>query len=215
VGLVEDGSSKRERRRRAILEAARDKFLRYGYGGTSLADIVKSSGGSLTTLYGIFGSKAGLLRAIVEERCEQTAEAVRDADFGDQPIEVALAEIASNIVDMALSDESAFLMRLIVAECERFPELGPQFLESGPFAVKSKLATYLGRQAERGRLRLENPATAAAIFQHMAASDLHWYALLGAPMKPTPEQRRRHVELVVTAFLRAFAADPEQQRSGA
>lgn len=59
-----DGPSPRERRQSAILDAAESLFLEQGYDRTSLAEIVKRSGGSLATLYELFGNKQGLLHAI-------------------------------------------------------------------------------------------------------------------------------------------------------
>ena len=58
-----------------MIEAAESLFLEQGYDTTSLAAIVKRSGGSLATLYELFGNKQGLLRAIIELRDEQDREA--------------------------------------------------------------------------------------------------------------------------------------------
>src|SRR3546814_4201594 len=63
-----DRSSPRERRQSAILDAAESLFLEQGYERTSLAEIVKRSGGSLATLYELFGNKQGLLRAIADRK---------------------------------------------------------------------------------------------------------------------------------------------------
>ncbi|RYD43145.1 MAG: TetR/AcrR family transcriptional regulator, partial [Sphingomonadales bacterium] len=54
-----DRLSPRERRQSAILDAAESLFLEQGYERTSLAEIVKTSGGSLATLYELFGNKQG------------------------------------------------------------------------------------------------------------------------------------------------------------
>ena len=54
-----------------MIEAAESLFLEQGYDATSLAAVVKRSGGSLATLYELFGNKQGLLRAIIELRDEQ------------------------------------------------------------------------------------------------------------------------------------------------
>src|SRR3546814_5445337 len=59
-----DGPSPRERRHEAILDAAEALFIEQGYDRTSLAEIVRRSGGSLATLYELFGNKQGLLHAI-------------------------------------------------------------------------------------------------------------------------------------------------------
>src|SRR5688500_10647932 len=66
-----DRSSPRERRQSAILDAAESLFLEQGYERTSLAEIVKRSGGSLATLYELFGNKQGLLHAIATRWCDE------------------------------------------------------------------------------------------------------------------------------------------------
>src|SRR3546814_3090605 len=69
-----DRSSPRERRQSAILDAAESLFLEQGYERTSLAEIVKRSGGSLATLYELFVNKQGLLRAIATRWCDRSEE---------------------------------------------------------------------------------------------------------------------------------------------
>ena len=59
-----DRPNARARRHVAILVAAEALFIEQGYERTSLAEIVRRSGGSLATLYDLFGNKQGLLHAI-------------------------------------------------------------------------------------------------------------------------------------------------------
>ena len=66
-------SGRRERRRQAIIDAARDLFVERGYDAVSLSEIVKRSGGSLATLYALFDGKAGLLGAIVANKRSASA----------------------------------------------------------------------------------------------------------------------------------------------
>ena len=47
-------------RRQAIMDAAKALFLSKGYAATSLEEIIATSGGSLATLYKLFGNKQGL-----------------------------------------------------------------------------------------------------------------------------------------------------------
>ena len=70
-----DRLSPRALRHEAILDAAETLFIEQGYDRTSLAEIVRRSGGSLATLYELFGNKQGLLHAIaIRWRDEMTAE---------------------------------------------------------------------------------------------------------------------------------------------
>jgi AcrR family transcriptional regulator len=50
--------------RAAIVRAAHDLFLANGYGGTTVADVASAAGVSPETVYGAFGSKAGLLHRV-------------------------------------------------------------------------------------------------------------------------------------------------------
>jgi AcrR family transcriptional regulator len=52
--------------RAEILTAASDLFLEHGYAGTTLSAVAKAAGVVVETVYRAFGSKAGLLRAVVE-----------------------------------------------------------------------------------------------------------------------------------------------------
>lgn len=56
-----DGSRRQVRRRRAILEASSDQFVRFGYRKTTIDDILNSAGISRGTLYAYYESKAEIL----------------------------------------------------------------------------------------------------------------------------------------------------------
>src|SRR3546814_4948641 len=75
--LVEPVATRRQDRRKAILDAAESLFLDQGFDRVSLAAVVGQSGGSLATLYELFGNKQGLLRAVIE-RGEQERRATLD-----------------------------------------------------------------------------------------------------------------------------------------
>ena len=57
--------SRGQARCRALLDAAAALFVERGFALTSLSDIVEKAGGSRNTLYGHFGGKECLFRAMV------------------------------------------------------------------------------------------------------------------------------------------------------
>jgi AcrR family transcriptional regulator len=62
-----DSRARREqaaRNRDAALDAAERLFLERGYAGTSIASIAQEAGLSVQTIYKVFGSKSGLVKAI-------------------------------------------------------------------------------------------------------------------------------------------------------
>ncbi len=53
-----------ERKRKQVLDVARDLFLAEGYGPTTVAAVARRAGVSAETVYKAFGGKSGLVRAI-------------------------------------------------------------------------------------------------------------------------------------------------------
>lgn len=62
--------------RRAILEAARARFLDLGYVGTTIAAIAAAAGVSPETVYATFGTKRAILAAVVDVSIAGDVEAV-------------------------------------------------------------------------------------------------------------------------------------------
>src|SRR5690349_5136738 len=52
--------------RRAMVAAARDRFLAEGYAATTLAEVAADAGVSVPTVYKAFGNKGGLLKAVFD-----------------------------------------------------------------------------------------------------------------------------------------------------
>jgi len=72
---VSTGRHERAQQTRArICTAAKELFLRQGYGATTITDVAKGAGVAHQTVYFVFGSKAGLLAAVLD------AEIVGDLD---------------------------------------------------------------------------------------------------------------------------------------
>ncbi|MBZ6379600.1 hypothetical protein B5C34_15650 [Pacificimonas flava] len=81
-------------RRTAMLGAARELFIAKGFDDTSLTEVVKRSGGSLATLYKLFGNKEGLLLAVLvedPERLDFGSEIRILADQGEVPADILLS----------------------------------------------------------------------------------------------------------------------------
>ena len=56
-----------QRRREAVLAAAREHFLRDGYAATTVGAVAAAAGVSVETIYKTFGKKPGLVRALQQE----------------------------------------------------------------------------------------------------------------------------------------------------
>lgn len=77
-------------RRDAILTAAFQCFVTYGFRRTSMEDIAGAAGLSRPTLYQTYRNKADIFRAFIEAMIVVVVREVRGAFDGDAPVEVKL-----------------------------------------------------------------------------------------------------------------------------
>jgi TetR/AcrR family transcriptional repressor of mexJK operon len=202
---VPNSSRGRERLAR-ILEAATELFLREGYGATSIDSILERSGGSKATLYSYFPAKDDLFRAVVDEVVSKDAQPQLDST---RDIRGVLTEFAVQRLEAVFSDRHRALLRLIIAERERFPDLAKMYYERWPRLSRSLLVDYFRELKQQDLLEIDTAEEAAEFFIGMV---LHqWYIeilLLGVDV-PSSEAIRRRAERCVDYFLFAF----ERRRS--
>jgi AcrR family transcriptional regulator len=197
--------TRRESRRRAFLDAAAELFMTKGYGATSLHDVVSRSGGSLTTLYEIFGNKSGLFRALVEEKCNAATGMFDHDGVTSLPLEQALTMFGHRLHALVMSDEARAAYRLICSEGLQFPEMAETFFNAGPEVGKGRVAKYLAEQNRRGKLEIADPALAAHHFCSMICAGQELRIAAGLQSQIPPEKVDEHIRTVVRTFIRGNA----------
>lgn len=205
IDICGSRGTKREARRQAILDAAYDLFLEKGYDATTLSDIVGRSGGSLATLYDLFESKPGLLKAMVQEQCAAVSSGMDRAFCAEQPVEKTLREIAEHLLDQILQPRAVALFRVVVAQCATQPELGKLLYEAGPAVGKAKVAQYLQMQTEAGRIVVRDPEAAAQMFFQMVIGHHHHLLLMCAIDPPTKKAKAAHLDFAIESFLKVVS----------
>ena len=81
---------KRERTRRALLEAAVEQFESRGYEATTVADIAAAAEVGTRTFFNYFASKEELLFPEPDERVQAAVRAIATRRAGERPVEVLL-----------------------------------------------------------------------------------------------------------------------------
>lgn len=195
-----------------MLDAAAELFAEKGYEAATLSDVVARSGGSMSTLYELFGSKAGLLAAMVGERCSRIATVIDGATLsGREPAE-ALRQIGRFLMDQLNDSDGIALLRIVIAESSRQPELGRRFYEAGPASGRRTMGRYLAAQVARGALEIENCEVAGLFFFHMLLGDMQMRSLCALP-NPDRSEVDAHIDRTVDAFMRLYATPDERVRS--
>lgn len=208
TGSVDPGSQQRSpgrrgiARRKALLEAAEALFIEQGYESTSLTDLIERAGGSRATLYAHFGDKEGLFRAVLDERNRRMMSGlskVESADPGD-PKEDLLA-FARQFIHTLMEDSSASLLRVLVAEGTRVPDIAWVFLHAGPETTVARVALYLERLKRAGTLDIEDPSTSARVFLGMVTGNLTLKRLIQPDLQMDQDELDQYVEQAVDLFL--------------
>ena len=113
-----------------ILEVASDRFAERGYRATSIEEIAAGAEISRSSLFWHFGSKDGLLRAVIEESAGLWLQGIHNAESdrrGLEAIRAALAEIRRLHTEQP---SVARLMTVLVGEAASTePSLAPIFIE--------------------------------------------------------------------------------------
>jgi AcrR family transcriptional regulator len=184
-----------------MLAAATELFLRDGYDQTSIDAILVHSGGSKATLYAYFPTKEDLFRAVIDSVLVNGAHP--QLDVSQEPRAV-LVEFAVDRLQMIFSARHRAVLRLIIAERERFPDLARLYYERGPQRSQRLLVDFLATLKRNETLAIDDADEAGEFFIGMLIHK--WYKellLLGAPT-PTDAALRERAEHVVGRFLEAF-----------
>lgn len=103
------------------MQVATDMFVARGYAATTLLDIAKQAGVATRTLYQHFGDKEAIFREVIFARDTAIIEKPHVEDGED--LVTVLRNTAHYAFQVALRPRSIELMRLMIAESARFPEL--------------------------------------------------------------------------------------------
>jgi AcrR family transcriptional regulator len=114
----------------AILAGAMQEFVNCGYAAASMDRIAVAAGVSKPTLYSYFQGKEGLFTALIQQM-SQSDRVLAESRFLECPIRDSLKQLAIELLDK-LSGEQPLLtmLRLIIGESGRFPELAQTFVRN-------------------------------------------------------------------------------------
>jgi len=198
---AEPASSRGLERQARILKAATELFLKGGYGETSIDAIVEKSGGSKATLYSYFPTKGDLFRAVVDSVVSNRDEPELEPS---DDIRTALSIYAELRMRVVFSIRHRELLRLIISERDRFPDIARLYYDRGPKRSHDLLVEYMQELKKRKLLNISCADESAEFFIGMLLH--HWYIgqLYSRAAPPTADERRHRAAHVVDRFLEAF-----------
>jgi AcrR family transcriptional regulator len=172
AGVVDIGARPkvRDRNRRRVLDAARELVAASGLDALSMRTLAERAGVSATTLYNLFGTKDGIIRAlatdilgVIDDACEHIVD--------DDPIEQLRARLM-RLVDLVIAEAPPSLVSAVLEDAVLTEQINAQW------ASRSAVEDAIRDAATRGYLDdVLEPDLAA---EHIRASLLHQQRLWAA-----------------------------------
>jgi AcrR family transcriptional regulator len=192
-----------------ILDAARKIFLARGFEGASMDEIASGARAGKPTIYARFGDKRALFSAVVTRDVLS-----RIARFGSETptegtIETQLMHAATTLLQWTLDNERLGLMRLAIAEAQRFPDLASNVSRTARQLSTEVAARFLGevaRSSELGALPALAPdrlAETARFFLDLVVVPMLLRGLFEGNLETLEAEIGPHVARTVPFFLAA------------
>ncbi|MBT2485925.1 MULTISPECIES: TetR/AcrR family transcriptional regulator [unclassified Microbacterium] len=189
--------------RAAILDAATALFLELGYERTSLAKVADNAGVSKATLFKQFPTKAELFEAMVLGAGDTTDPEVMIPSSSD--FHAGLVSLGMAYAEVLGRPRMTDLIRAVITESARFPELREQTFNFGTLAVLRALRDFLDVANSRGDANVEDPDVASAQFLGMIATVVFWPRLVHVGWSLTDEQIRHTVDEAAKTIAARYA----------
>jgi AcrR family transcriptional regulator len=143
--------SRGEVRNSKLQKVAADLFLKHGYEGVSIDNIVELAGGSKSTVYSEFGGKCGLFVRSIENLCREANKPLAKIDYTGLNLEASLKKLSFQIVKLITAKRSVALHRLAIGEALNCPEVGEAWYTHGPAKTASFIRSLLESRREELR----------------------------------------------------------------
>jgi len=188
-------------RREQILGAAFEEFSAKGFKGATIKSIARAASlQSPALIYWYFPDKETLFREVLGSRIPVLRTVQDSAGLLDLPPEEVLPTIARGYLSTFDNLPAQRMVRLIVGEAMRRPEIAEVFGSAVIKRVLGFLKSYMARQVELGRLRPHDVRSSARAFIGMLLPQAGG-KLLFSVIREDGLTDEEHIETAVNLFL--------------
>jgi AcrR family transcriptional regulator len=191
-------------RRGIILDAALSEFAAQGFAATRLEDIARRAGVAKGTLYLYFRDKETLFKELVRSRLSPLVGAIRTAAARDLSVRALVELILHVFLTEIYGTSRKDIIRLIISEGPRFPELAEFYYREVIARVLPLLRKRLRQAVKTGELRHDALARFPQLLVAPAVVAILWSALFDR-FSPLDAKAflRAHLEVLFSAGARS------------
>ena len=186
----------------AILDAASEVLGERGL-SAPMEEIARRAKVSKQTVYNHYGSKADLVRALVERRVATITAPLREPGAEERP-EETLTAYARTLLTVVTNKNYA-LMRVTIQSAGEMPDLAREVFEAGPLHSRAQLARFLDLETRAGRMQVPNPQQAAEFFGGMVLGHRQTRALLNIAQDLAEDEVAAIAAEAARIFMRAYS----------
>lgn len=198
----------KERRRRALLDAALEVFFERGLSAARMEDVAARAGLSKGTLYLYFASKEALFAALIDDvvkpNIDRAVAAIASAPTADGAIG-RLAALAPWIIRETPMPK---VVKIMIGDAVAFPEIVKSYRAEVVERVLGALVGMLTAARDRGELAVRDPETTARLVIAPVLLAAIWRVLFerpealadGAPEQDLDGYFAEHARLLMRAL---------------
>ncbi|MEM7117121.1 MAG: TetR/AcrR family transcriptional regulator [Chloroflexota bacterium] len=201
--MTADGITKRRRKspkRTAVIAAATEEFLTYGFSGTSMDRIAEAANVSKRTVYDHFPSKEDLFQAIADEILTRIGEKPHHEYDKEKPLEEQLLGIGHAFATTITDEGFIKLSRVVIGRFIHTSDAAHKTAKAHAQLRKDMIAFFKAGKRD-GRLNITNPEQAATQFVGLIKEVAFWPAVTAGQAPITSRELKAVVNSAVEMFL--------------
>jgi TetR/AcrR family transcriptional repressor of mexJK operon len=196
-------------KRGQIRAGAQRLFLERGFARTSTDAIASEAGVSKQTLYVYYSSKEELLvdvmRHLIYENPQNRLPTVDDVSLGtSDEVRRAFSSLAHGLIESIMQPDYLALIRVVIAETPRLPQLGSLFRSAVPERILENVSTILESAQTNGVIGAVDPDAASRMLVGAMLTYAIYDGLLVGDGPPRPLAPER-VEAIVDLYMKAIS----------
>ncbi len=190
-------------KRTAVIEAATEEFLTYGFEGTSMDRIAEAANVSKRTVYDHFPSKEDLFQAISDEILKRIEEMPAHEYDKEKSLDEQLLEIGNTFATTITDEGFIKLSRVVISRFIQTSDTAHKTAMAQARLRKDMLAFFKAGKRDC-RLNISNPAQAATQFAGLIKESAFWPAVTAGQAAASTRERKAVVKMAVEMFLNFY-----------
>ncbi|MEM7117123.1 MAG: TetR/AcrR family transcriptional regulator [Chloroflexota bacterium] len=196
---------RKSRKKTAVIKAATEEFLTYGFYGTSMDRIAEAANVSKRTVYDHFPSKEDLFQAIADKILQRIGEMPSHPYAREKPLDEQLLEIGNTFATTITDKGFIKLSRVVIGRFIQTSDSAHRTARAHTRLRQDMLAFFKAGKRD-GRLNIANPEQAATKFAGLIKETAFWPAVTVGQAPISSRQRKAVVKSAVDMFLAHYCS---------